>query len=117
VPRPDFPKTIIEFQARFPDDEACRERKLDIQLVTVSQLLRPEPEQVGSPFPKPASVLDMPLPPARPREARPSAEELARSDRQAVQPGALRRKVPSGPMWESVFFARAFGRSGDRSCA
>jgi transposase-like protein len=25
VPRPDFPKTIIEFQAHFPDDEACRE--------------------------------------------------------------------------------------------
>ena len=25
MPRPDFPKTIIEFQARFPDDEACRE--------------------------------------------------------------------------------------------
>ena len=25
MPRPDFPRTIIEFQARFPDDEACRE--------------------------------------------------------------------------------------------
>lgn len=25
MPRPDFPKTIIEFQRRFPDDEACRD--------------------------------------------------------------------------------------------
>jgi transposase-like protein len=25
VPRPDFPRTIIEFQHRFPDDAACRE--------------------------------------------------------------------------------------------
>jgi transposase-like protein len=24
VPRPDFPRTIIEFQHRFPDDDACR---------------------------------------------------------------------------------------------
>jgi transposase-like protein len=25
VPRPDFPRTIIEFQHRFPDDQACTE--------------------------------------------------------------------------------------------
>jgi transposase-like protein len=25
VPRPDFPRTIVEFQARFPDEAACRE--------------------------------------------------------------------------------------------
>src|SRR5439155_17108849 len=24
VPRPEFPRSVIEFQRRFPDDEACR---------------------------------------------------------------------------------------------
>ena len=24
VPRPDFPRSVIEFQALFPDEEACR---------------------------------------------------------------------------------------------
>jgi len=24
MPRPDFPRSVIEFQHRFPDDEACR---------------------------------------------------------------------------------------------
>ena len=29
MPRPAFPRTIIEFQARFPDDGACRQYLFD----------------------------------------------------------------------------------------
>lgn len=56
------------------------ERKLEIHLVTVAQLLAPEPEELGPLFRLPASVIDLPLPASRPPDARPSAEELMESD-------------------------------------
>ncbi len=58
-------------------DEVARVRHaegLDIELVTVADLLAQEPA--------PASVTGLPLPKARPREARPSATDLVRSDRE-----------------------------------
>ncbi len=57
------------------------EKKLDIQLIPVGKLLAPDPEERGPLDKVPAAVL--PLPPARPREARPSVEELIESDRSA----------------------------------
>ncbi len=60
------------------------EKKMDIQLVTVKQLLHPEPERSVPFLPGTATVLDLPLPPSRPRDARPTAQELIESDRAAV---------------------------------
>lgn len=60
------------------------ESRLDIQLVTVDQLLAPEVERDIRLFSQPPLVTNLPLPPSRPREARPSAEELIESDRRAV---------------------------------
>jgi DNA modification methylase len=59
-------------------------RKLDIQLVTVDQLLEPDIEQRHPFVPQIASVTELPLPPARPKNARPSAEELILSDQSNV---------------------------------
>ncbi len=59
-------------------DEVARVRHaegLDIDLVTVADLLAQEPT--------PASVTDLTVPKARPRDARPSADELVRSDKEA----------------------------------
>jgi DNA modification methylase len=60
------------------------QRRMEIHLVTVQQLLQPEPERTVPFFPQVASVIDLPLPPARSRDARPSAEELIASDQSAV---------------------------------
>jgi tRNA G10 N-methylase Trm11 len=57
------------------------EMKLDIRLVTVEELIAPEPDKI---LPELASVTELPLPPARSREARPSAQELINSDQRAV---------------------------------
>jgi DNA modification methylase len=63
-------------------EEVARARwegKLDIRLVTVEELIVPSPDKI---LPNLASVAELPLPPARSREARPSAQELINSDRQ-----------------------------------
>lgn len=57
------------------------EMKLDIRLVTVEELLTVGPYKL---MPELASVTDLPLPPARSKEARPSAQELIDSDQRAV---------------------------------
>ena len=65
-------------------EEVARARwdmKLDIRLVTVEELIAPELEKI---LPELASVTELPLPPARSREARPSAQELINSDQRAV---------------------------------
>ncbi|MGW7075973.1 DNA methyltransferase [Streptomyces sp. NPDC054866] len=63
-------------------------RRLDIQLVTVRELLEPDTER-WSPFtPQVASVTELPLPQSRPRSARPTAAELIRSDQAATSDGA-----------------------------
>ena len=63
-------------------EEAARARwheKLDIKLVTVSELLKPKPERRGPLWPEPATVLELPLNP--PRDVRGlSAEQLVASD-------------------------------------
>ncbi len=61
------------------------ERKLTIHLVTVQQLLQPQSERHLPMFPQPvADVIDLPLPPSRPADARPSVAELVRSHRSAI---------------------------------
>lgn len=62
------------------------DRGIEIELVPVRTLvdgapdrITPELEQVFPGLPR--SFLDLPLPPPRPRDARPSAEELVRSDK------------------------------------
>ncbi len=60
------------------------ERQMEIQLVTVKQLLQPEPERRVPFLPGVAPVIDLPLPPSRSRDARPTAQELIESDRSAV---------------------------------
>lgn len=57
---------------------------LEIHLVTVEQLLAPTVEQRGPIFTQPATVTELPLPQARGKDARPSAEELIESARRAV---------------------------------
>jgi DNA modification methylase len=59
------------------------DKHLEISLVTVKQLLVPEVERRIPHFPEIASVLDLPLPPSRPKGARPTASELIKSDRNA----------------------------------
>jgi Restriction endonuclease len=79
---------IIAFSfTRGAREEVARarwEHKLDIQLVTVRQLLQPDVEHRLPLFAVPASVMDLPLPASRPKSARPSAQELIDSDRHAV---------------------------------
>jgi DNA modification methylase len=59
-------------------------KKLQVELVTVKQLLNPK-QELGLPiFPGNATVRELPLPPSRPPEARPTAEELIESDSAAV---------------------------------
>ncbi len=76
---------IVAFSfTRGAHEEVARARwdmKLDIRLVTVKELLAPEPETV---LPELASITDLPLPPARPKNTRPSAQELIDSDKRAV---------------------------------
>jgi DNA modification methylase len=60
------------------------EKNLEIQLVTVRQLLQPQPERSVPLFTGQATVIDLPLPPSRPRDARPTAQELIESDGAAV---------------------------------
>jgi site-specific DNA-methyltransferase (adenine-specific) len=60
------------------------EKKMEIQLVTVKQLLQPQRERNTPLLPGPAPVIDLPLPVSRPREARPTAQELVESDRAAA---------------------------------
>lgn len=67
---------------------ARRDMKIDICLVTVEDLISPEPERA---LPALASVADS-LPPARPRNARPSARELI--DNVQVDPGLTPESVP-----------------------
>lgn len=55
---------------------------LDIQLVTVEQLL--DEAQLPDRVPELASVTELPLPPARGREALPTAKELVASDTAAI---------------------------------
>ncbi|MGH7867641.1 MAG: restriction endonuclease, partial [Candidatus Dormibacteraceae bacterium] len=57
------------------------EIKIDIRLVTVEELIAPEPDKILSEL---ASVGKLPLPPSRSKEARPSAQELINSDRRAI---------------------------------
>jgi hypothetical protein len=59
------------------------DRKLEIQLVRVTDLLSPAPEARGpiSMFPAMAAVVDLPIAGPRPSNSRPSAEELIESDR------------------------------------
>jgi hypothetical protein len=59
------------------------ERKLEIHLVTVADLLAPAREDLTplNMLPSMGSVIDLPITPPRPANARPSAEELIASDR------------------------------------
>lgn len=59
-------------------------RRVEIKLITVNELLNPVPELPTSLVPQSASVIDLPLPPPRARDARPSADELIASDRKAI---------------------------------
>ncbi|MFY0406900.1 DNA methyltransferase [Solicola sp. PLA-1-18] len=76
---------IVAFSfTRGAREEVARARwhdKLEIELVTVNELLRPSIEER---IPELASVTSLPLPPSRPPEARPSAEELMHSDVKAA---------------------------------
>lgn len=65
-------------------DEAARvgnAKGLEIELVTVRELLLGTSELVAPVLNR--SVIDLPLPPARPKAARPSVEELIQSDKEA----------------------------------
>ena len=79
---------IVAFSfTRGAREEVARARwvkKLEIQLMTVKQLLEPEPERRVPLLPDSATVIDLPLPPSRPRDARPTAQELIESDRAAI---------------------------------
>lgn len=59
-------------------------KKLQIELITVRDLLQPHSEGRIPSLPRNASVSELPLPPSRPADARPSAEELIESDGAAV---------------------------------
>jgi DNA modification methylase len=58
------------------------EDQLDIELVTVAQLLNPPVRRPFSLIPSPAELLDFPLPAARAKGALPSSDELVSSARQ-----------------------------------
>ncbi len=77
---------IVAFSyTRGAREEVARARwtkRLDIQLLAVADLLAPELQHRGSAFPQPGKVIDLPLP-VRPKDARPSAEELMESDSRA----------------------------------
>jgi hypothetical protein len=78
---------IVAFSfTRNAREEVARARweKMDIRLVTVKQLLQPEPARSVPLLPATATVIDLPLPPSRPRDARPTAQELIESDRAAA---------------------------------
>lgn len=77
---------IIAFSfTRNAKEEVMRVKtRLNITLVTVAELLEPKPEARLPLLPEPATVIDLPLPAARSKDARPSAEELIESDRRAV---------------------------------
>lgn len=60
------------------------ERQMEIHLVTVAGLLTPTEEARGPLIPQPATVSEMPMPSARPKDARPTVEELIASDRTAT---------------------------------
>lgn len=91
---------VIAFSfTRGSKEEAARAKLvkgIEIVLVEVERLLqgfwdtRPSP-QLEELFPRlPDTFLDLPLPPPRPRSARPSIEDLLRSDQQSRnEPGAL----------------------------
>ena len=59
-------------------------RKIEIELVTVKQLLLPASERQTRILPSDATITQLPLPPSAPRNARPTAEELMASDGAAV---------------------------------
>ena len=74
-----FTRGAAEEVARAKDEEG-----LDIKLVKVAEvlmLLKRPSKKLG---PQPASVVDLPLPPVRDPKDLPSADELIKSDRQAV---------------------------------
>lgn len=80
---------IVAFSfTRGAREEVARARwgkRLTIHLITVAKLLDPEVERRLPIFPQTiADVIDLPLPSSRAAAARPSAEELIRSDRNAV---------------------------------
>jgi DNA modification methylase len=83
---------IVAFSfARGAKEEAARVKaaeSLEIVLIKVADLLDGPPERITPTldrlFPKlPKSVLDLPLPPARPKAAKPRPEELIESDLEA----------------------------------
>ena len=57
------------------------EQQLEVHLVTVKDLLSRAPEKI---LPELASVTELPLPPSRPSNSRPTATELVKSDQDAV---------------------------------
>ncbi len=68
-------------------EEVARARwseHLDIQLLTVDQLVAPAPTVRTPLFPEPASVVDLPLLPPRAANERPSAKELIENNRKAA---------------------------------
>lgn len=69
-------------------EEAARARwqdKLNIELITIKQLLNPEIHQrLALLSGVLATVIDLPLPAARSQQARPKAEELIKSSREAI---------------------------------
>ena len=65
-------------------EEVARARwdmELDICLVTVDELIADQPYKI---LPELASITNLPLPPIRSRQARPSAHELIESNRRAI---------------------------------
>ena len=67
-------------------EEVARARwnkKLEIRLLTVKDLIAPRPDRRPL-FPEPASVTDLPLQPPRPPNEMPSAEDLIESNRRAA---------------------------------
>lgn len=74
---------------------AKQEKGIDIHLIKVADILGPadQPDlrtpELGAMFPKPPKTfLDLPLPEARERNARPTLEELIKSDRAASRAGS-----------------------------
>jgi site-specific DNA-methyltransferase (adenine-specific) len=78
---------VVAFSfTRGAHEEAARvnnAKGLEIELVTVKELLLGTSELVAPVLNR--AVLDLPLPPARPRDARPTAEELVASDEQSEE--------------------------------
>jgi len=65
-------------------EEVARARwedHLDIELVTVAEMLNPPVRKPLSLIPTPAQLIEMPLPEARSADARPTVEELIASDK------------------------------------